>query len=105
MPQLRPEKQFNTFAIVGLIAAVCGLPLEFLPWKPQGWGHAAFAGLFFALLATVSGIAACHLALAEIGKTPEQYKGRSLALAGLLIGYLSITVHIVMTLSSGGIQS
>ncbi|MDO4709601.1 MAG: hypothetical protein Q4B94_07340 [Pseudomonadota bacterium] len=74
MPQLRPEKQFNIFAIVGLIAAVCGLPLEFLPWKPQGWGHVAFVGLFFALLATVSGIAACHLALAEIGSARSSTK-------------------------------
>lgn len=99
----QPEKQLNTFAIIGLIAAVCGLPLEFFPWKPPSWGYASF-GLLIALLATASGIAACHFALAEIRKSPEHYKGRALAFVGLVIGYLSIAAYILMTLASRGIQ-
>lgn len=58
-----------------------------------------------ALLATVSGIATCHLVLAELRTAAEQHKIRRLALAGLVIGYLSIAVYIVMTLLPGGTLS
>lgn len=41
-----------------------------------------------------------HMALRQIAREPERYKGRGVALAGTILGYLSITLHLLLFLIS-----
>jgi hypothetical protein len=71
------------FAIASL---VCGL----LFWL-------GFPGFILSILAIVFGI----IQLKNIKKTPGQYGGRGMAIAGLILGIIGIVVFLVLTLVLG----
>ena len=65
--QPAPSEKYNVLAIVSLVTSILGMSLV--------------------------GIITGHLGLSQIGKTGE--KGRGLAIAGLVIGYLGILLAII----------
>ncbi|HSP76181.1 MAG TPA: DUF4190 domain-containing protein [Cryobacterium sp.] len=65
--QQTPSEKYNVLAIVSLVTSILGMSLV--------------------------GIITGHIGLSQIGKTGE--KGRGLAIAGLIIGYLGILVAII----------
>ena len=62
-----PSEKYNVLAIVSLVTSVLGISLV--------------------------GIITGHIGLSQIGKTGE--KGRGLAIAGLVLGYLGILISII----------
>lgn len=65
--QQSPNQKYNVLAIVSLVTSVLGISL--------------------------AGIITGHIGLSQIGRTGE--KGRGLAIAGLVIGYLGILASII----------
>jgi len=52
-------------------------------------------GIFSAIPAIIFG----HLALSKFKRDPEKYKGRNLAVSGLILGYIGIVLSIVVAVS------
>lgn len=74
-PKARPNST-NVLAIVSLVSII---------------------GIFTALLGSVAGIVCGHIALIQIKQTKQ--KGRGLAIAGLIIGYLPFAVILYYIIS------
>ena len=72
-----PVRQTNSLAVVSL---VCGI---------LGWTLLPFLG---SIVAIVCG----HMARSEIRRAPERLEGDGLAIAGLVLGYLSIAMAVLV---------
>jgi Domain of unknown function (DUF4190) len=78
----RPKKK--ALAIASLVCAILG-------------GYASTL--------TIPAIICGHLALSNIKKDPEQYSGRGLAIAGLVIGYFGLILALVLGATRGVAKS
>lgn len=69
----------------------------------SGWAIASLvssiAGLCTGGLASIAGVICGHIALSEIGAAQGRVEGRSLAIAGLVIGYTVIALHLLLILA------
>ena len=72
-----PVRQTNSLAVVSL---VCGI---------LGWTLLPFLG---SIVAIVCG----HMARSEIRRAPDRLEGDGLAIAGLVLGYLSIAMAVLV---------
>src|SRR3954470_4397951 len=82
-----PRRKNEPLATVSLMASLFGL---------SGF----CCGLF--LTAAIAGVVCGHLALSRIKANPE-LGGRGMALAGVVIGYVSIAGWLIWTLAFGGV--
>ncbi|MEL1264812.1 DUF4190 domain-containing protein [Pseudoxanthomonas putridarboris] len=71
-----PVRQNSTLAIISLVAGILGWTL--LPF-----------------LGSIGAIITGHLARAEIRREPQRLQGDGLAVAGLILGWLSVATWIV----------
>ena len=72
--------------------------------KKKGLAIASLiCGIIGGYFSTVSIIAVIcgHLALNKIKKEPNQYAGKGLAIAGLILGYLGLVIAIVLGILRG----
>ena len=72
-----PIRQTSALAIVSLVAGVLG------------WTLLPFLG---SIAAVVTG----HMARSEIRRAPDRLEGDGLAIAGLVLGYLSIALAVLL---------
>ena len=72
-----PIRQTSALAIVSLVAGVLG------------WTLLPFLG---SIAAVVTG----HMARSEIRRAPDRLEGDGLAIAGLVLGYLSIALGVLL---------
>ena len=72
-----PMRQTSALAVVSLVAGVLG------------WTLLPFLG---SIAAVVTG----HMARSEIRRAPERLEGDGLAIAGLVLGYLSIALGVLL---------
>lgn len=81
-------------------AAVPQVPLS--PPKTSGKSIASLIFGFFSLLfpAAILAIVFGHLSLSEIGKSAGRIKGRGIAIAGLVLGYLGISFVPVLIIAA-----
>lgn len=75
-PGYGAEVRTNVLAIISLVASVAGF-LMILP-----------------LIGPIAGVVTGHISLAQIKRTGE--KGRGLALAGTIVGWVSIAIAVVL---------
>ena len=69
-------------AIVSLVLSILGIFLSIL-------------GIFLMAIPTIIGLIFGHIALSEIKNSAGKLKGRGLALAGLIIGYITIAIIVI----------
>lgn len=75
------EPKTNSLALIGFICSILGLTI------------------FFTFIGSILAIAICSIALSVINNNPSKWKGRKLAIAGLILGILElIATIVVMTL-------
>jgi len=71
-----PVYKNNTLAIVSLVLGILSL--------------------FFSFLTAIPGIITGHMARSKAKKNPEQYDGKGMALAGLILSYLMLILVIAI---------
>jgi len=71
-----PARQTSTLAIISLIAGILG------------WSLLPFLG-------SIGAIITGHMARAEIRREPQRLDGDGFAVAGLILGWLSVAVWII----------
>lgn len=81
---MRPRT--SGLAVASMVMGILGFVL--------GW---LCCGLIFPLLAVVFG----HVAYAQINGDPTQWKGRGMAVAGLVLGYVGLAFSVLLGLVSG----
>ena len=59
------------------------------------WSLLIVMGLVF-LLTSILAVVLGHLSLATIKRQPRQWTGRGIALAGLILGYISLGVTVII---------
>ena len=64
--------------------------------KPETWNTKAILAFLLSFLMTIPGIVLGHIALNEIGNRPQ--RGRGLAVAALVISYLSLAGTVIVFL-------
>jgi uncharacterized membrane protein len=74
-----PVRQTSTLAIVSLIFGLLG-------WS------------FLPLVGSIVAIITGHMARSEIRAQPDRYEGDSLALVGLVLGYVSIVLAVLLVM-------
>lgn len=84
-----PSGRYSTKAVVGLILAA--VSVLFLLAPVLNW------------VTAVPAVILCHLALREITTTAE--RGREVAIAGLVIGYLTIGLTLLLLITAAGVSS
>lgn len=84
-----PQRKTEQLAVLSLIFSILGL--------------CGFCCGFF-LVAAIAGIVCGHLALSRIKANPE-LEGHSLAMAGLIIGYVAVASWLVWILLFGGLAA
>lgn len=80
----------NSMAIAGFVTSVLG-SFGLLALSSVG-----VVGLAVGLLAGITGIVLSAIALKRIKKSPEKPKGRGLAIAGLILGILDVTMTLLI---------
>ncbi|MEV8195629.1 DUF4190 domain-containing protein, partial [Rhodococcus pyridinivorans] len=80
--------------IVGYTAQ--GEPVYGAPMRSQSTNILAILALVFGLLGGVLGVVFGHIALSQINRTGEN--GRGLAIAGLVLGYISVVAWIIVVI-------
>lgn len=82
------------------------IPMEYAEPRTSGWAIASLVlgllGLCCGCMSGIPGIACGHFALYQIRKEPHLYGGKNIAIAGLIISYLTTLANIGFSVWSGG---
>jgi len=82
---LPPPRQTSGLAVASLILSIVSLPLTC---------GCCGTGLVAAVLAIVFG----HVAISQIRRSEGRLNGKGLAVAGLVVGYASVAIQILVTI-------
>lgn len=87
-----PEKKMNTMALLSFVFAIAGVLLFLvLALTPFPLGFAP-------LTLVVTSIVLGFMGLSEIKKNPEKYKGKGLAIAGIVISFAGLFIFIAFVI-------
>jgi hypothetical protein len=86
----------NTLAAIGLVLALLALALDYLSLSNRLYdlGLGAVDNVI-PVSASIAAVVVGHIALAQAGRFPPGQGWRGLAIAGLVLGYLSLVVFLV----------